>query len=124
MRVLHSGFLGGRFDSSMDGLFIGLILAFIGVALLASEPVYAEVIISEIMYNPQGTDLDTTVTPNISREWAELYNTGSTTVDIGGWQFGDSQDNQWASAFPTGTMIQPQQALVVTGDATSFDKEW
>jgi hypothetical protein len=93
-------------------------------ALLTQTRVRAEVIISEIMYNPQGTDLDTTVTPNISREWAELYNTGSAAVDIGGWQFGDSQDNQWASAFPIGTMIQPQQALVVTGDATSFDKEW
>ena len=26
----------------------------------------AEVIISEIMYNPQGTDLDTSVTPNVA----------------------------------------------------------
>src|SRR4051812_3387155 len=84
----------------------------------------AEVIISEIMYNPQGTDLDTTVTPNILREWAELYNTGDTAVDMGGWQFGDAADGQWGSAFPTGTMIQPHQALVVTGDATHFDLEW
>lgn len=84
----------------------------------------AEVIISEIMYNPQGTDLDTTVTPNISREWVELYNTGTSAVDIGGWQFGDSQDNQWATAFPAGTTIGANQALVVTGDTISFDKEW
>jgi hypothetical protein len=84
----------------------------------------AEVIISEIMFNPAGTDLDTSVTPNISREWTELYNTGSTAVNIGGWQFGDSADNQWASAFPAGTTIGPHEALVVTGDSTSFDLEW
>ncbi|HEX5472073.1 MAG TPA: lamin tail domain-containing protein [Lacipirellulaceae bacterium] len=84
----------------------------------------ADVIVSEIMYNPQGTDLDTTVTPHISREWVELYNTGSTAMNIGGWQFGDAQDNDWATAFPAGTMIGANQTLVVTGDATSFDKEW
>ncbi len=83
-----------------------------------------DVIISELMYNPQGTDLDTTVTPNISREWAEIYNTSNSAVDISGWQFGDAQDNDWASAFPAGTSIGAHQALVVTGDAVSFDKEW
>src|SRR6476620_10671768 len=92
--------------------------------LLLTMRARAEVIISEIMYNTQGTDLDTTVTPNIMREWAELYNTGDTAVNIGGWQFGDSADNQWASAFVANTMIQSHQALVVTGDAAHFDLEW
>ncbi len=87
-----------------------LVLA-LALPLVAPVIVHAEVIISEIMYNPQGTDLDTTVTPNISREWAELYNTGSSAVDISGWQFGDSQDNDWASAFPAGTIVNAQQAL-------------
>src|SRR5215217_7920614 len=82
------------------------------------------IIINKIMYNPQGTDLDMSVTPNIMREWAELYNTGSTPVSLAGWQFGDSQDGQWATAFPAGTTIGANQALVVTGDAASFDLEW
>jgi hypothetical protein len=96
-------------------------------AALASSipvPIFADVIISEIMYNPQGTDIDTTVTPNIYREWVELYNNGSTAVDIGGWQFGDEQDNTWASAFASGTSIAPFGTLVVTGDSSSFDDEW
>jgi len=105
-----------------NSLILVALLIVHSVVLVSSAR--AEVIISEIMYNPQGTDLDTTVTPNISREWAELYNTGTTAVNIGGWQFGDAFDNQWASAFPANTMIQPQQALVVTGDAASFDQEW
>jgi hypothetical protein len=100
---------------------IGLAL---GSLCVLVAPADAEVIISEIMYNPQGTDLDTTVTPNISREWGEIYNTGATPVDISGWQYGDSQDNEWASAFPAGTILNAHQALVVTGDSVSFDKEW
>src|SRR3954462_2829611 len=98
-----------------------LIAPLLGVSALVVPATRGEVIISEIMYNPQGTDLDTTVTPNIYREWVELYNTGTTAVDLGGWQFGDSQDKQYASAFPVGTMIGPSQALVVTGDTTHFD---
>lgn len=86
--------------------------------------VRAEIIISEIMYNPQGTDLDTSVIPNISREWVELYNSGSTAVNLAGWQFGDSQDGEWTSAFPANTIIGANQALIVTGDAASFDLEW
>src|SRR5215207_8860031 len=100
---------------------VSMLAAFAGVNMLALR---AEVIISEIMYNPQGTDLDTTITPNIMREWAELYNTGDTAVNIGGWQFGDAADGQWATAFAANTMIQPHQALVVTGDTTHFDLEW
>jgi hypothetical protein len=103
-------------------IFCLLLPAF--VLAISSARLPAEVIISELMYNPQGTDLDTTVTPNISREWAEIYNTGASAVDISGWQFGDSQDNDWASPFPTGTSIASHQALVITGDSASFTKEW
>lgn len=99
----------------------GVLLAW---ACARSIPVRAEIIISEIMYNPQGTDLDTTVIPNIGREWVELYNTGSTAVNLASWQFGDSQDGEWASAFPANTIIGANQALIVTGDAASFDLEW
>jgi len=99
-------------------------MMFAAVIAGAAPTLRAEIIISEIMYNPAGTDLDTSVTPNISREWVELYNTGASAVDISGWQFGDSQDGDWASAFPAGTTIGPSQALVVTGDTTYFDAEW
>ncbi len=101
-----------------------IVLLLISLTGIAQPAARAEVIISEIMYNPQGTDLDTTVTPNIYREWIELYNSGSSVVDIGGWQIGDSQDGDYADPFPAGTLIPPLQALVVTGDAASFDAEW
>src|SRR3954468_16292710 len=93
----------------------------LALALMHRCVLRAEVIISEIMYNADGADQPTATT---NREWAELYNTGSSAVNIGGWQFGDANDNQWASVFPAGTTIQPHQALVVTGDAATFDSQW
>lgn len=97
-------------------LFLALMMAFLGHFTLDC---HAAILISEIMYNPQGTDLDTSVTPNISREWVEIFNSGAASVDLIGWRFGDSQDNQWASPFPTGTTLGAGKALVVTGDAAS-----
>ena len=48
---------------------------------------------------PAGTDLDTSVTPNIMRKSASLYNTSDTPANFGGWQFGDATDHHWASNF-------------------------
>jgi hypothetical protein len=102
-----------------------LAVAVLTAITLAPPAVFGEIIISEIMFNPQGSDNDSTGTNyTYSREWTELYNTGATSVDISGWQFGDSQDNNWASPFPTGTTIGAGQALVVTGDAATFDANW
>src|SRR5690242_7230562 len=84
-----------------------------------------EIVISEIMFNPQGTDNDlSNGSYTFTREWAELYNTGPSAVDLSGWQFGDAADNDWASAFPLGTTLAANQALVVTGDVASFDSNW
>lgn len=90
-----------------------------GVGLSSS----ASVIISEIMYNPQGSD-SLTGTGAFNKEWVELFNTGTQTVDLSGWYFGDSQDGDYASPFPAGTFLAPQKALVVTGDAATFDAQW
>jgi hypothetical protein len=105
-------------------ILIAVLAAIFAILGSYTEPVCAEVIISEIMYNPQGADVVTTVVPNINREWVELYNTGPSDVDLSGWQFGDSQDGDWASPFPAGTIIGASQALVVTGDTATFDLEW
>jgi hypothetical protein len=93
-------------------------------AALISPAARAEIVISEIMYDPSGTDNDTTVTPEVHREWVELYNTGASAVDLTGWQLGDSHDNNYASPFVAGTSLGAHQALVVTGDTAHFDLEW
>jgi hypothetical protein len=101
------------------------------VALLAAvfvaaqlQLAHAEIIISEIMYNPGGTDLDLNAVPPFNREWVEIYNTGAEAVNLAGWSLGDSQDNDWGTVFPTRTILNPNQALVITGDTTTFDTNW
>ncbi|HEX6962680.1 MAG TPA: lamin tail domain-containing protein, partial [Lacipirellula sp.] len=88
-------------------------------------PARASVVISEIMFNPQGSDRDSIGSSyTYNREWVELYNAGTTTQNLSGWQFGDAHDNNWASEFPAGTTLGPGQSLVVTGDLDSFDANW
>lgn len=82
-----------------------------------------DVIISEIMYNPVGTDSQTGV-GGFNREWVEIYNAGVEMVDLSGWTLGDSQDNDFTSPFPNGTRLQPKGTLVITGDGSSFLAQW
>jgi hypothetical protein len=104
--------------------FLKRLLLLLAIVLPASLG-RSEIIISEIMYDPQGPDRDSIGSSyTYNREWTELYNTGTSTVDLSGWQFGDAADNNWASPFPIGTTLGAGQALVVTGDAARFDANW
>src|SRR4051812_3486895 len=76
----------------------------------------AEVIISEIMYDPQNADTN--------REWVELFNTGTSSVNLGGWQFGLPVNNLWASALPANTLLGAGQALVLTPSLATLDSDW
>ncbi len=109
---------------SMGRYLVSLLGCATILGMAACPSAQAEVIVSEIMYNPAGTDMDAAATPPYNREWVELYNTGSLAIDLSGWQLGDSQDGDWASAFAPGLTIEPHQALVVTGDAATFDAQW
>ena len=81
----------------------------------------AEVIISEIMYNPRREDQQP---GGFNREWVEVYNSGTAAVDLSGWVFEDIQDITAAAPIPDGTILDPGQALVLLGDADTFDAEW
>ena len=82
----------------------------------ASIPLRAEVIISEIMYDPQNADTN--------REWVELFNNGSTAVSLSGWQFGIPSTNSWTSALPATASLSPGQALVLTPSLATLDSDW
>jgi hypothetical protein len=102
-----------------------VLLAALGLAVGFSAPVsQASVIISEVMYNPAGEDYSTTPGIQFNRQWIELYNSGATTIDVSGWRLGETFSGVFASAFPSGTTIAAGKALVVTGDAATFDSQW
>lgn len=79
-----------------------------GVAVLcaAAGTASAEIIISEIMYNPASKE-----DPPAKTEWVELYNTGEEAVDVSGWYLAD-EDGQTAP-LPTGTTLEPKSAIVL-----------
>jgi hypothetical protein len=95
------------------------LLAILVGAVLATTPLHslrAEVILSEIMYDPQNTDTN--------REWIELFNNGTSAVSLAGWQFGLPVNNLWTSAFPAGTTLNAGQALVITPSSATLDSDW
>ena len=83
---------------------------------LAAVEARAEVILSEIMYDPQNADTN--------REWVELFNTGTSAVNLSGWQFGLPSNNLWTTALPASSSIGPGQALVLTPSAATLDSDW
>jgi hypothetical protein len=103
----------------MKKQFINIAFSVPAIAMLscvASQRAQAAVMLSEIMYDPQNADTN--------REWIEIYNYGTTAENIGGWQFGKPNVNQWTSAFPANTMLNPGQALVITPSSATLDSDW
>lgn len=100
---------------------VAIHLFLLGMLSLVARSSSAQIVISEIMYNPQGTDR---VAGEFSKEWVEIYNTGTSAVDLSGWTLEDLEDNSVSSAFPVGTMLAGNSALVLTGDSATFDANW
>src|SRR3954469_12452764 len=93
--------------------FAGCLAAFL--LSLACVEIRAEVLLSEIMYDPQNTDTN--------REWVELFNNGSSAVSLSGWQFGIPSSNSWTAALPASASIGAGQALVLTPSTATLDSD-
>ncbi len=75
----------------------------------------ADVLITEFMANPSGTDTE--------REWLEIYNSGDTAVDLSNYKIGTSEtplDGEDMSQFPAGSFIEPGQVMVIAVNAAAF----
>lgn len=55
-----------------------------------------------------------------SEEWIELYNRGTTPVDLEGWELCDAIEFE----FPPGTTLQPAEYLVVAQDAAALREKY
>jgi len=64
-----------------------------------------QIILSEVMPNPEGTDNDT--------EWIEIYNASTTNVNLGNWSLDDEDGGSDPYIFPAGTIIEAQDFLVI-----------
>ncbi len=95
--------------------FKNLLFCFLSVVLLLGldghlEGGESDVVISEIMYNP-----DTT---NTGGEFVEIYNSGPSAVNVGGWQLVDS--TQVMFTLTPNTMMGAGEYLVFYDDAAAI----
>lgn len=88
------------------GFFISIIL----LATAAPAPVYAGVVITEIMYDLEVADTE--------REWIEIQNTGSSQVDLTGWKLFEANTNHGITASLPQTLILQSGAYAIIADNT------
>ncbi len=97
------------------------------LAALASYGSHAsgQVVISEIMYNPDSYEGNSNENkPNLT-EWIELYNAGEEPIDLTGYLLSD-EDGQ-TEAMPPATMLEPGEAMVIVPSGVSeaaFHEAW
>ncbi len=84
----------------------------ISVLFLASiKNIYA-IYISEIMYDPQGSDT--------GREWVEVYNDTDTPIDLTTWKFFESNTNHGISSYSGGNLISANSYAIIADVPLKF----
>src|SRR5438552_3867756 len=91
------------------------------LALLAIAPVRGQVVINEIM-----ADNSTTLANHAGNfsDWVELFNSGATTFNIGGYSLTDTPTNTTKFTFPLNTLMAPGEHLVVWCDTDTGPSEF
>ncbi|MDD2807978.1 MAG: lamin tail domain-containing protein, partial [Patescibacteria group bacterium] len=81
--------------------------------LLPTLALASQVAISEIMYNPLGSDT--------GREWLEVKNVSTSTISLvdGSWRFNDGSSHLVATS-SANTFLQPQEYGIIADDPTKF----
>ena len=113
------------------GVFIALMLA--GLLLVAVEVILAadaDIVISEVMFNSHCLGTDPAVCGasggETRFEWVEIYNKGTTSVNLNGWMI---RDNTFTKTIATtmcpggSCVIGPQQCWVVGWNTTAISTE-
>lgn len=76
----------------------------------------AQIEITEIMYDPEGSDTN--------REWLEIQNTGSNSVDLSGWKFFEYDTNHGLTEYQGGMVLTPGVFAVIVKDPPQFIADW
>ena len=99
-------------------LLLVILLAFASLA-------EATVVISEVLADPPTGDAGDAnqdgQRDTREDEFIELYNAGSASVDISGWQLGDSTSPDNFFQFPANTVIEPGSYVVLFGGGNPSD---
>ncbi|MEM7313739.1 MAG: lamin tail domain-containing protein [Planctomycetota bacterium] len=118
----HVGIIS-HMATSADLRFNGITIPDVVASIEDNETIpVPEVVISEIMYNPDSDE----ASPGVA-EWVELVNVGSTPVDLSSWRLDDEDSTNWGP-IPTGVELQPNEIIVLYDEdfliETEFRTSW
>ncbi len=71
----------------------------------SSQMMNSEIIITEIMYNPAGSDTDW--------EWIEIYNSSTASIDLSGYVLDDASGVQLSEANIASGVLPPQESAIL-----------
>ncbi len=83
---------------------------------LSAKVAFADVTISEIMYDPDGSDTN--------REWVEVYNDGASSVDMTSWKFVEADTNHGLTGYSGGMTLGAGEYGIIALDAATFAGEY
>ncbi len=84
--------------------------------LLAPTSAHASVLLTEIMYDVSGTDT--------GREWVEITNTGSSSIDISAFKFFEANTNHTLSVVQGGGVLAAGASAIIADDEEKFLLDW
>jgi len=86
------------------------------VCVLLPSVSSAQIIITEIMFDVEGSDTD--------REWVEVQNTGNEPVDLTQWKFYESSSNHGITTYQGGDVLAPGTYAVIVDSPAKFLADW
>ena len=92
------------------------IVKYLLVLLILPNALFAQIEISEIMYDLEGSDA--------KREWIEVVNTGSVLVDIGEWKFFEADTNHKLNLIKGDSNLGVGGYAVIADNADTFLSDW
>lgn len=93
-----------------------IVPAFGVLFLLLGRVAFADVTISEIMYDPDGSDTN--------REWVEVYNDSGSSVDMTSWKFVEADTNHGLTGYSGGMTLGAGEYGIIALDAATFASEY
>lgn len=88
---------------------------------LATSALSANIIITEILYNPAGADI---TAEGFAYEWVEIYNSGPNAVDLTGWMLRDEDGNSANWDTLSGSLASGQVGVITMSTSENFKASW
>ena len=104
----------GIFNLLIRRLILALIVAWFPLGGLSSHATPISLVISEVFYDPTGTEPD--------EEWIEIFNPGAITIGLTDYKVGDEETvsgGEGMLQFPGGS-ISPSQVIIIANQSTAF----